>query len=543
MCAHHRFVFLVDLHLSDQANTANTHALQWALEETNQLAPDFLAIGGDITSYGTAAATTYFLEALAQIQVPFFFTPGNAELRRPDALPLLHDLLPPQRRWTVQDDLLVLFPDTATGTLPAAERTWMQQVVAEQDAVERRIVLTHYPLETLAQGSSEWLEQWSARHRIELLVAGHQHFQHQRPIGSCLEVVAAALDPHKAFGDLPGITLFESDTPGQWHHRFIPWSPTIQLLPASLPAAISPVGWSIQGDPIAAAQETLDFGLSCLEIRPKDLDFSRAELDAVLQQLRHRNHLYLSYHLPSLKWDPDTNRISGADTISDHVDCALQAGANSLTVHVPQLSATAMLTGAAQPSALHQEYVDIYARLFRQPAAAGVRIAIENVHNPLDTPLESPGFLFATCIEQYLGWLETMDQVMADIPNATIGTLFDVGHARNNGGELDNLQPLCEWYARLGQRILGYHIHQVDINPDSGRLANHREITGLFTKRISYAGFLWAWSTHQINRAPLFIEVRDATARRNTAVLFKSLFDNAEQFTQAAQLPGRQSLA
>ncbi len=539
----HRFVFLADLHLSDHPHTANTHALHWALEETNRLAPDFLAIGGDVTSYGTAAAATLFLEALPQLQIPFFFTPGNAELRRPDALPILRHLATPDRRWTVQNDLLVLLPDTSTGTLPAAERAWMEETVAAQTA-ERRIILTHYPLDTLDPDSSAWLQQWIAHHRVELLVGGHRHVQRQRHIGACLEVVAPALDPNKAFGDLPGIALFESDGGGQWRQRFIPWSPAIELLPADLPAAVSPVGWSIQGDPVVAAQETLDFGLSCLEVRPKELDFSRPALDAVLKQLRDRDYLYLSYHLPSLKWDPDARRIAAVDAVEAHLDSALEMGADSLTVHVPQVPAAAMQTeDGAQPSDLYREYLDLYTRLFRPAAAGGVRLSIENVHNPLNTPLNAPGLLFATRIEQYLEWIEAVDRAMADLPNAAVGAHFDVGHARNNGGELDNLQPLCEWYARLGRRILGYHIHQVDIDPQTGRLTNHREITGLFTKRISYAGFLWAWSTRQISRAPLFVEVRDATARRNTAALLKSLFAKAESIAQAAQLPGRKSAA
>jgi hypothetical protein len=126
---------------------------------------------------------------------------------------------------------------------------------------------------------------------------------------------------------------------------------------------------------------------------------------------------------------------------------------------------------------------------------------------------------------------------MADIPGATVGALLDVGHARNNGGDLDNRQPLCDWYAHLGRHILGYHIHQVDNDPDTGKLSNHKEITSFFGKRVSYAGFLWAWSTHQITRGPLFVEVRGSPARRNTALRFKRLFERAHHISNAADLP------
>jgi len=80
------------------------------------------------------------------------------------------------------------------------------------------------------------------------------------------------------------------------------------------------------------------------------------------------------------------------------------------------------------------------------------------------------------------------------------------------------------------------------VHPETGKLSNHREVASFFSRRISYAGFLWAWSTHQITRAPLFIEVRDDEARRNTALRFKQLFENAHHITEAVDLPDRPTI-
>ncbi|MFH1571846.1 MAG: hypothetical protein ABIL09_27905, partial [Gemmatimonadota bacterium] len=88
-----------------------------------------------------------------------------------------------------------------------------------------------------------------------------------------------------------------------------------------------------------------------------------------------------------------------------------------------------------------------------------------------------------------------------------------------------------------GRQVLGYHIHQVRPDPDTGRLVNHRQIDGLFGPRISFAGFLWAWSRRQLARAPLFIEVRDPEERRATARLLQGLFARAGQIEAAADLP------
>ena len=137
------------------------------------------------------------------------------------------------------------------------------------------------------------------------------------------------------------------------------------------------------------------------------------------------------------------------------------------------------------------------------------------------------------------GLLASVATAIPDAPAGTIGALFAVGHARNNGGELDNSQPLGAWYARVGPRILGYHIHQVGQHPETGKPANHQTITHLFAKPISYAGFLHAWSTRQIARAPLFVEVRQAEGRRQTAARLKDLFAHADHIAHATDLPDR----
>ena len=90
---------------------------------------------------------------------------------------------------------------------------------------------------------------------------------------------------------------------------------------------------------------------------------------------------------------------------------------------------------------------------------------------------------------------------------------------------MGNYQPLGDWYARLGRRITGYHIHQPRPDEGTGRMTNHREVRSVYDRTISFAGFLHAWSTRQINRAPLFVEVRDPEERRRTVRLFQQLFD------------------
>ena len=532
---------LADLHLSDTPGTAAHCALRWAVEAVNQQRPDFLAVAGDATAFGTRAATTHLLEALEGIQVPVVFTPGNAELRNGEGLPLLSHRLAPENRHLLQGGLSVLLPDTSSGELPVAERQWLDRAAMTHNAV-RHIVITHYPLDALAPESATWLERWLAARRVELLAAGHRHFHRRRRLGETTEIVCRGMDPDKAIGDIPGLSLLESPRAGAWSERFLPWSPAIELLPADLPRGIGPVGWSIHGDPATAARETREFGLSCLELRPRDMEFSRPALGEELARLRDRGPLYLSYHLPNLTWDGHTGRIEGEAALRSNLEVALDAGVDSLTVHVPRARAREMEGGGpgpSRPTELYSVFQDLYSRLFAEPVRTGVRLAIENIHNPPNTAVDSPALRFASRIDEYLRWIDAVRRAVPGAPPGTVGALLDVGHARNNGGDLDNMQPLGDWYARLGHGILGYHIHQVGKDPETGKPANHREIAHLFGKGISYAGFLWAWSMRQIARAPLLVEVRQAEGRRRTAARLKQLFDRADDIGQAIDLPDR----
>ena len=92
---------------------------------------------------------------------------------------VLKALAAPERRATVFDDLLVLLPDTSTGTLPGDERLWLNRSVRSTCAA-RRLVITHYPLDRMAAADRAWLTRWLLENGVELLAAGHSHFHRTR---------------------------------------------------------------------------------------------------------------------------------------------------------------------------------------------------------------------------------------------------------------------------------------------------------------------------------------------------------------------------
>ena len=167
-------------------------------------------------------------------------------------------------------------------------------------------------------------------------------------------------------------------------------------------------------------------------------------------------------------------------------------------------------------------FLEIYDDLFREALSSGVHLSIENIHNAPGTALDPKERKFATEIGEYESWLDSVAQRM-EPSVGRIGAQFDVGHARNNG-ELGNFQPLGDWYARIGKRITGYHIHQVRPHEETRKLTNHRDIKSLYDRTISFAGFLHAWSNKLINRVPMFVEVRDEEERRQTSRLLAQAF-------------------
>jgi sugar phosphate isomerase/epimerase len=509
-----RLIQITDLHLSDRIDTPGADALRWAIDTCNLLIPDLVVFTGDVTTYGTSASARQFLDHANRLTVPWVFTPGNAELRLEGAMTVLAECA--SRKAIVLEGIHFLLPDTSSGRITDKDRIWLDKEARSDGPL---VLLTHYPIDTLDADSRVWIEAWLSDHPIELYLAGHRHFTRSRTISGCLEVITRGLDPDKAFGGPPGISLFERRKGGRWSEQVIPWPHENDLLPAEV--GHSPVGWSIHGDPVETVRETFDFGLNVLELRPRTPDYDLAAAVAELDRLRGNRPVYLSWHLPSVTWNDDDGLVSGQEAVARQIDHGRSCGVDAFTFHVPQVGAHKMFDGD-EPSAVWDRFLTSCDGLFRETVADGVRLSIENVHNAPGTSLDPKERKFGTEIGEYESWLDSAADRIGE-PAGRIGAHFDVGHARNNGA-LGNFQPLGDWYARIGKRITGYHIHQVRPHEETGKLTNHRDIKSPYDRTISYAGFLHAWSNKLINRAPMFVEVRDAEERRRTLRMLSIVF-------------------
>ena len=70
-----------DLHLTDNPKSIKLKALDWALAEIERQNADCIVGIGDLTATGTIKQTAFLFERIRKCAVPFFATPGNAELR------------------------------------------------------------------------------------------------------------------------------------------------------------------------------------------------------------------------------------------------------------------------------------------------------------------------------------------------------------------------------------------------------------------------------------------------------------------------------
>lgn len=506
-----RMIQITDLHLSDQSGSPAEDALRWSIDETNRVAPDLVAFTGDMTTYGTAKSAERFLDQARRLTVPWVFTPGNAELRTDGATSVLAEHT--EQKSTVVKGVRFLLPDTSRGAITSGDRAWLEDEGREKPFV----ILTHYPTDVLDGDSRVWLGSWASGRPLELYLAGHRHFTRSRTVESFHEVTTRGLDPDKAFGGPPGISQF-SRRDGVWSEEPISWPHGNDLLPAE--TAFSPVGWSIHGDPLDAVRETRAAGYRVLELRPRTSDYDVPSLVNELNRMREMAPTYLSWHLPSLSWDDEGRRVTGREAVEVQVEHARACGVDAFTIHVPQLRADQMLGGDRSEPWSH--FVEAFTSLFGDAVSEGARVSIENVHNAPGTPILPTERNFATEIGEYLSWIDAVASGMGEY-GSRVGAHFDVGHARNNG-ELGNYQPLGDWYARVGPRITGYHIHQVRPHEETGKLTNHRDIVSIYDRTISYAGFLHAWSNGLIRRAPLFVEVRDPEERRRTASVLQDVF-------------------
>ena len=499
---------IADTHLGERDDTAQDACLDWALDVLGPIGPDVVIVAGDVTAMGTPASAHRFREKMEQSGLPFFITPGNSDRRSGPAYPAVRSALATPQTCQASD-WAVLLADTSQGVIGPHERTRLEGL-AGQHRSRTAIVVTHWPPETLDAESSDWFADWVQRHSIRLIVAAHQHVDRRYEIAGIEAHVIRGLDPDKAIGGPPAITLFE-DKGEEWHRREVRFpAGTADDWPKSQRREFhSLLGFSCSNDPLDGLHLAAGHGVPCVELRANAADVDPNALTARLSAWRGAGGNYLSWHMPTIVWDADERRVANSEQVAASADCARRIGVQAMTVHVPRVP-----IGVMQPHGPAWEALAAFTSALLAPAAGdGVVIGIENMHmNPHERPDETRGFGYLP--GECLAWIDELRGRLS----GTVGMLLDVGHARNNAPYSSEL-PLGTWYATVGAHAVGYHLHQVRLI--EGRMRNHQPVEGLHGPLVSFSSFLWAWHTGQLRHAPIFLEVPDPAGRMTSLELLR----------------------
>ncbi|MBO4345746.1 MAG: hypothetical protein J5833_08315 [Victivallales bacterium] len=428
--------------------TNNPDCLQWkAFEDAfyNVVMAnytDLLVIAGDMIMPGAVPAAEMMRKALARIPVPMIATMGNNE----EGI----------------EDYAKRFPFKTSFVTDEAEIYAME---ADRPAPngKPRMIVGHYPLDESPEEGA-------------LYVAGHRHLD---KVGGMSQLVRG-MDPDKAIGG-PAVAIF-SVNGGKWTRRDIPLPmfDLAQWTDDDKSAFAACLGVSVKRDPDAMLAELAAAGVRNVEFR-----WHVTPSAAALDSWKAQTNGHISVHLPDIGLDANIDEIVG------FVRQWLSLGASQFTIHVPKVSVKVL----AVPENM-DKIVDLYAAVIA--AAKGAVIGIENMHTKVGEPLEERRFGYIPSEQRQI-----IELLRKRLPDANIGPLLDIGHARNNL-PYSSIYNLSEWYRQFGPELNGMHIHQVETD-DTG-YHNHNAFRGLFTRLISLSSLLYAWRNGLIRRCPLFIE-------------------------------------
>lgn len=476
-----KFAVLADLHLPDRDDTVKDAVLDWALEVCRREHVDWVIGAGDLTGFGTIAAAKRLIGKIHACAIPCLLTPGNAEIRSADdAMETARILATP----TSAAPFLLL--DSSRGGLCDDARAALREIPPGSVGV------THCPPVEWPVGDRMLLEAETAQ--FSLLIAGHLHLD--RADGKWQLV--RGLDPDKAIGGPPAVTIFTGDPVGGWQRREVALE---AAEPKNWTAAernsfLENLGISGMGSSLEMLAFAADNRVPCFELRAESMrNVDPMSLYEAVERWREHGGRILSMHLPDLGWC--NGAVRGAEELRNAAVAARLIGCDRLTLHVPRCSVAEYAN-----QKIRQALLSATAKALTEANLTGIAVGIENLHrSSTEAADETRGFGYT--IDECEAWLNLLGETIAPLE---AGFHFDIGHARNNA-PFSSLQPIASWLAALGTRTNGCHLHQVSLSAD-GKLSNHMPILELYGPLISFSSLLLAWRNGILRHVPMFLEVR-----------------------------------
>ncbi len=479
-----------DLHLIDEASTAQHACLEWAVERLSKKKVDLLVVLGDITAHGTPGAADSFQKCINRLNTPKLVVLGNSDVRSPQHSSEIEKLK--SGNVIKCNGFVFIGLNTEHSIIEQHEREAIANIPNDQPV----LIFLHHNIEALNSESRDWLLRWVDEHTVSLIVTGHLHKCIEYKLKNTNIVTIRGLDPDKAIGGAPAIEYFRYQE-GKWIKE-------IELYQSSILE-----GWSsIDRDklihmlglscfnPIQGIEFAINNNIQCLEFRP---EASALDLRDLVSKWRKTGDTILSIHLPELKWNQELQQVEGVTVCKKVIEWAFELGAQMFTIHVPNVPVGQM----TNETITWKRFSDAFYDLFHS-CIQNVKIQIENMHmtrEEIDDNYRRFGYIPDECIQ----WVNELNY---RLNTNHFKILLDIGHARNNAPYSEKY-PLSAWYHLTGNLTGGYHLHQVVMS--NGVMENHKPFYGLYGPLISLGGFIWAWKQQVINHAPIFLEIRDST--------------------------------
>lgn len=466
-----KVALLADLHLPFIETASQYKALEFAVESIERNKPDVIVSLGDMTACGDVCAAQHFLDIMNRFALPKLFVLGNSDIRTKENVQKIR-MLESEKELTVNGFRLIGL-NTADSVLKEDDK----KLLATAD--EQTIVFLHHPPQHTSKASKAFFENWLESGTYKACVYGHLHLFEQDGKSYSIQ----ALDPDKAIGEPPCVTYMMIDDEKI--------SLEFDYFPCHRPSGIEDyIGLSCfdwYKDIVYAA----DHGIQNIELRPGVINCVPEALGEKVAYWRRKGGKYLSLHMPDFGYD---NGIMETENWEKALRLANYLHVDGVTVHVPRVSVEKM-TGDVKS--------DVLAFLQRAITTLpdGCVVGIENMHMT-DGEKADESRRFGYIPEECLELVSDINDIFG---YERVGVLLDVGHARNNP-PYSQKYNISSWYALVGSQTVGYHIHQVLMTPDG--MENHTAIMDVFGPLISYCSFSDCWNNGQINKKPVFLEIR-----------------------------------
>ena len=482
-----KIALLADLHLPFIESASQYKALEFAVDSINRNMPDVVVGLGDMTACGDINAAEYFLNEMRKIDLPKLFILGNSDIRTKENIDKIKILQSEQElkvnKWTL------LGINTADSRISEDDRKRLSSID------ENTIVFMHHPPQDLCKDSTAFMENLLENKSYKACVYGHLHCFEQKGNMCCIQ----ALDPDKAIGEPPCVTYMILEEGGiSFEFDYFPCE-----IPNSIENYIGLSCFDWSRDIVFAAENNI----KNIELRPGVI---QCDSDLILEKMeywRKKCGAYLSLHMPDYGYNKG---ITGLEDWKKAIKLANILKVNGVTVHVPKISLNDMERN------VKEEVIAFMVNMIKQ-LPDNCAVGIENMHM---TDSERPDLnrRYGYCPEECIALVEDINK---EFGYERVGILLDVGHARNNA-PYSQKYNLSSWYAIVGKKTVGYHIHQVLLKLNG--MENHTAITNVFGPLISYCSFSYVWNHGEINRKPVFLEIRGGAEKYIPSI--KSFLDN-----------------